>query len=1397
MEKHILLAFATSEYNTKAYSKDFQRPILSEVLTSIVDLFTNKLKIYSRDLADIAENPSKQVLSSKLDRWFGDGQRDSSDWVVLYYTGHAKVVPPDSLFLLTCDSDPEFLSSTAFSLKDLPPMILQERQPGRPRRPGRMLIIIDACFAGTAAVEFTSQFQKMLSLYSQNQIYVLSATLPDEEAQAGALARALIQSIEELSRRTVTQPYFSVEDVMEQILSRLTKQQAFCIPVIITGLPHFFPNPSFADTRGRAVFANDAQRAILDQEFRDHWGPRSRGVEFDTQPGEYFSGRHAVLKEIQGYLSDPGTARLLVITGKPGAGKSAILSRIVAQSREKSSGIPPLDVVVHAKGKTLADVTTRLAAAISAGPEPQQIFDAIARSGKTTRILVDALDEAAEPDAIAEVLLRPMRASGKVSLLVGSRPECLPLLGDVHTIDIDLPEYAKDADIAHYARARLLRKDEPNTPTPYAGKEDLADAAASMIAKRAEKNFLVARLLVEDLLLRPQPLDPASLAGMALPATVAVAFDAYLARFGAKEAMVRDLLLPLAYAEGKGFPWGNVWAPVASDLSKRTYDDDDIRWLLRNAGAFILESAEDGQAVYRLYHLALQEALRSRHQDRSIQLHLSQALIASVPQAPDGTGKQWLLANRYVRRHLPAHAAAAGRLDDLLLDPMFLVAAIPSGLLPFLRAADDREARRASRLYKMAAHDWDANGSPGTWASYLEFTARKLGLEMAFTLARLTIGRPWRIPWVSLAPSSAHRVLRGHEGPVRALAIQSDTVISAGDDGTIRCWDIETGEAKREPFRGHEGAIHAISAGKVKNREVIVSAGEDSTVRIWSLQTGAEILPPIRGHKGPVHAILLLHLEDDSMIISGGYDGTIRFWNPETGKPALTELQAHDQWIRALAPSRNLEGNPVIISAEGAGSIRVWNVPTQELIAEAKTSNVVDALACLQLEGRPVVAAACHSGRVEFWDVRTMTPASKPITLAHPFVLSLASSNFQGTPVLITGGMDGVIKVWNAETGQLAGPPMAEHDAGVFAIAAHPSLPFIASGGLDQTVRLWVLEEAQRKPYVTPDSPFGEDSDVWSVAAGRSIVITRSHDRRIRRFQLSTGRFLGEIPSGDDGFEKAIALNDAGSAPMLAFDMSGDIFICDLAQPTSGPLRLGPLGGKAHALLFQGSGPAAILTALSGTGRVKSWDMVEKKQIRELEIDIHRGWHDSSERWKDTLALGTLGEGRPAVLSGGSGSGWLRVWRADTGELMREIPISSREQVQTTAFAIGSRRLVEVETRTWTTALAMAATGDHEWIASGNSDGRLTLWDAKSFEQIATLPGDDPIFALAIASIAGRPAVVWGGKDRMLHAWWPETNRRESIDLGFPVNAVALSSDETVIAGTAHGMIAIGFEPFM
>ena len=99
-----------------------------------------------------------------------------------------------------------------------------------------------------------------------------------------------------------------------------------------------------------------------------------------------------------------------------------------------------------------------------------------------------------------------------------------------------------------------------------------------------------------------------------------------------------------------------------------------------------------------------------------------------------------------------------------------------------------------------------------------------------------------------------------------------------------------------------------------------------------------------------------------------------------------------------------------------------------------------------------------------------------------------------GTPVIISGGRDGTVRVWRLADGEPVGEPLRGHDGPVRAVAAATlpdGTPVIISGAGDGTVRVWRLADGE--PVGEPLR--GHDGPVRAVAAaalpdGTPVIIS-------------------------------------------------------------------------------------------------------------------------------------------------------------------------------------------------------------------------------------------------------------------------------------------------------------------
>jgi WD40 repeat protein len=1132
-------------------------------------------------------------------------------------------------------------------------------------------------------------------------------------------------------------------------------------------------------------------RLHLDPEFRRHWEPRGRGVERHVRPGWYFTGRTRVLGELVAWMTAPSgnDPRARIVTGGPGSGKSAVLARLVTLADPQyrllvpladadPATIPPpgcVDVAVHAARKTTEQVIAAMAEAVGLQPgSPEDLVDELLDRNEPLMIVVDALDEAFEPKTLARRLLRPLTTDGGrvgIRLVVGTRRNLVGLLGaNATALDLDDPAYLERADLSFYVRRLLLAEGQPDSRTPYRTQAGVVDRVANAVAERAYPTFLVAQLVGRSLAEASAPVDlnQPNWANR-FPASVDDAMDDYLARFGEEERRATELLLPLAYAEGTGLARDELWAKLASTLGSRRYDVQDVSWLLDTAAAYLVETTEmSGRIAFRLFHQALIDYLQTKRSEAH-QTYTS-VLIDTVPRLSGSSRKDWLAAHPYVRTHLGSHAANAGRLDELLDDVGFLVAADPSRLLRALASTGSAGAVQATRIYRQAAPQLRRKPVPER-ASYLELYAHQAGYDqLAERIANLELDRPWSTRWVRWRAVHAHQIVGRHSDPIAAVAIgeldSRPVAVSASQDGTVRVWDLERCLPVGEPLRGHEDVVNAVSMGELDGRPIAVSGSNDATLRVWDLERGAQIGQPLHGHEGWIAGVAFGDIDGSPIAVSASEDQTLRVWDLRSGVQLGEPLRGHRSQIYAVAVDTS-SGRPMAVSGGGDGLIYIWDLKRGKQLGEPLRGHeaVVTAVSIGKVNNHLMVVSTSGDSTVRIWDLEDRSLYGEPLRGHGGWVAGIAIGELDGHAVAVSSGEDQTLRVWDLVNGVALGEPLRGHQAEVDAVAVGEldSHPIVVSGSEDRTVRVWNLERGA--PLGEPLQ--GHEDAVTAVATGyvhgHPVAISGGQDLTLRLWDLATGAALKEPLRGHKKMIAAIAIGELSGTP-VAISASDDatlrVWNLDLGESIGEPLR-GHSGWVAGVAITDLGGN---LVAVSGGDRtVRVWDLEGGRQL-----GIPMYGHDAVVT---TVSTGNLG-GRPVAVSG-SEDATVRMWdlaiHAPLGEPLRGHGDWVRD------VAIG--------------------TIDGEPIAVSASDDRtVRVWDLTRGAPLGKpLRGHDGwVRAVAVAEVDGRPIAVSAGDDATVRVW-SLTEFRETvvIESASDARAIAINSDGIIVIGTIMGVIAL------
>jgi cytochrome c len=257
------------------------------------------------------------------------------------------------------------------------------------------------------------------------------------------------------------------------------------------------------------------------------------------------------------------------------------------------------------------------------------------------------------------------------------------------------------------------------------------------------------------------------------------------------------------------------------------------------------------------------------------------------------------------------------------------------------------------------------------------------------------------IRW-SLARNAAVEVLRFHEGAVNAVAYLPDgRVATAGEDGRIALW--RPGEPQPVAvLTGHTAPVVALALSP--DGQTLASASWDHSARLWPLDGGASRV--LEGHAQNVNGVAFA--PDGRTVVTVGYDATLRIW-PRDGAAAVITLPAP---LNAVAVAPDGE----IVTAGADGKVAMLS-PAGELRGEVEAAQAPVIALALSRDGKRVAAAGIR-GSVAIIDRAAQRVERMLIGPGLP-VWSVAFLPDNRT--LITGGTDRVIRRWDALTGEPIG----------------------------------------------------------------------------------------------------------------------------------------------------------------------------------------------------------------------------------------------------------------------------------------------------------------------------------------------------------------------------------------
>ncbi|PAV22985.1 nucleotide-binding-oligomerization-domain like receptor [Pyrrhoderma noxium] len=489
------------------------------------------------------------------------------------------------------------------------------------------------------------------------------------------------------------------------------------------------------------------------------------------------------------------------------------------------------------------------------------------------------------------------------------------------------------------------------------------------------------------------------------------------------------------------------------------------------------------------------------------------------------------------------------------------------------------------------------------------------------------------------------------------------------------------------------------------------------------------------------------------------------------------------------------DGTQILCSSDRR--VYVWDATSGErisrlLVAEDDKGNALSA--AYLPDGRYVVVAT-RNGIIGKWDVLTSCLVSERVMSDFQIDSTCAATFSPDRKSLVSGDKQGIIQVWSVETREQDGGPLEGHTSSISCLSFSGDGKYLASGSRDATIIIWDM--SRRRVKTGPLREHTEKVTEVSFSPCGTKLVSGSSDKTILVWDVSTGEVLRKIIRG---------VFSVTYSPHGHFILAGGwrwMSMWNVADDTAAlkEFQVGSRRIVRASFSPDGSRFASVSDGpFPDSGMVQIWDATWSVEETKTTLE-ERG---------EILSI-SLSPGSKFIASGSS-NGSICLWNSDTGELVKNLKLSSC--VNSVAFSPVDEQLIafgseDGTVEVWDVTDDVAVTiGNHrgyvfsvvfspsdgKHVASGSFGNTICIWDVERRElAVGPLTGHES-FVLAVAYSLDGTRLVSGSEDNTVRIWNSETGHLLSTLNGHSglVPSVAYSLDGSrIVSGSDDKTILV------